>query len=189
MAKSNIIEIDGVGPVLFERSKRAKHLIINVKPFIGVRVAVPYGVSWDKAEKIVYNKIDWIQKQQVKIKRIRQKYGLLLKDLNRINKAAARRKLINRLEELAGWHGFTYNRVFIRNQKTRWGSCSTSNNINLNIKLALLPDQLIDYVILHELLHTRIKNHSREFWAELDRLVGRAKKFAKQLKEYGLGLY
>ncbi len=189
MTKSLIIEIDGVGPVLFERSKRAKHLIIHVKPMTGVRVAVPYGVSMDKAEKIVWNKIGWIQKQQARIRRIRQKYGSLVKDFGRINKAAARRKLIHRLEELALWHGFTYNRVFIRNQKTLWGSCSTRNNINLNMKLALLPDELIDYVILHELLHTRIKNHSGEFWREMDRLVGRqAKDLAKQLKEYGLGL-
>jgi hypothetical protein len=188
MAKSQIIEVEGVGPILFERSKRAKHLIIHVKPATGVRVAVPYGVSMDKAEKIVRNKISWIQKQQAKIDKIRQKYGFLLKDFGRINKAAARRKLIHRLEKLAEWHGFNYNRVFIRNQKTRWGSCSTSNNINLNMKLVLLPDELIDYVILHELLHTQIKNHSRGFWTELDRLVGKAKHFAKQLKEYGLGL-
>ena len=188
MVKSQIIEVEGVGPILFERSKRAKHLIIHVKPMTGVRVAVPYGVSMDKAEKIVYSKIDWIQKQQAKIDKIRQKYGFLLEDFGRINKAAARRKLIHRLEELAEWHGFNYNRIFIRNQKTRWGSCSTSNNINLNMKLVLLPEELIDYVILHELLHTRIKNHSREFWTELDGLVGKAKHFAKQLKEYGLGL-
>lgn len=187
MANSQIIEVEGIGPILFERSKRAKHLIINVKPFSGVRVAVPYGISWEKAEKIVWNKMGWIQKQQAKIERIRQKFGSL--DLGRMNKAAARRKLLNRLEELAEWSGFDYNKVFIRNQKTRWGSCSTHNNINLNIKLAMLPDELIDYVILHELLHTRVKNHSRKFWGELDRLVGcRAKELAKQLKEYGLGL-
>ena len=188
MVKSQRIEIEGIGPVLFERSKRAKHLIINVKPFTGVRVAVPYGVSWEKAEKIVHGKMGWIQKQQAKIEMIREKYGSL--ELGRMNKAAARRTLINRLEELADWHGFTYNRVFIRNQKTRWGSCSAHNNINLNIKLSLLPDELIDYVILHELLHSRVKNHSREFWGEMDRLVGgRAKNLAKQLKEFGLGLY
>ena len=188
MVKSQRIEIEGIGPILFERSKRAKHLIINVKPFTGVRVAVPSGLSWEKAEKIVWNKMGWIQKQQAKIAKIREKYGSL--DLGRMSKAAARRKLINRLEELADWNGFTYNRVFIRNQKTRWGSCSAHNNINLNIKLALLPDMLIDYVILHELLHTRVKNHSREFWGEMDRLVGgRSKGLAKQLKEFGLGLY
>ncbi len=189
MTKSKKIEIDGVGPVLFDRSRRAKHLIIHVKPFTGVRVAVPYGVSWEKAERIVCSKIEWIQKQQTKIEKIRLKYGSLLKDFKRINKATARRKLIHRLEELAEWQGFDYNKVYIRNQRTRWGSCSTSNNINLNMKLVLLPDELIDYVILHELLHTRVKNHSREFWGELDRLVGtRAKKLARQLKEYGLGL-
>ncbi len=189
MTKSKIIEIDGMGSVLFDRSRRAKHLIIHVKPFTGVKVAVPYGVSWEKAERIVSNKTDWIRKQQTRIEKIRQKYGSLLKDFKRINKAAARRKLIHRLEELAEWNGFDYNKVFIRNQRTRWGSCSTSNNINLNMKLVLLPDKLIDYVILHELLHTRIKNHSREFWGELDRLIGtRAKELAKQLKEYGLGL-
>lgn len=188
MAKSLIIEIFGVGPVLFKRSKRAKHLIIHVKPLTGVRVAVPYGVSMEKAEKVVCSKTDWIRKKQAQIAKIRQKYGSLLEDFRRINKAAARRKLFQRLEELADWHGFAYNKVFIRNQKTRWGSCSTSNNINLNIKLALLPDELLDYVILHELLHTRIKNHSREFWRELDQLVGRkAKELAKKLKEYGLG--
>jgi len=187
MMTSKIIELDGIGPVVFDRSRRAKHLIINVKPFSGVRVAVPYGVSWEKAERIVISKMGWIQKQQAKIERIRQKFGSL--DLGRLNKAAARRKLLHRLEELAEWNGFDYNKAFIRNQKTRWGSCSTSNNINLNIKLILLPDELIDYVILHELLHTRVKNHSRGFWGELDRLVGtRAKELAKQLKEYGLGL-
>ncbi len=188
MAKSQIIEVEGIGPILFERSNRAKHLIINVKPFTGVRVAVPYGVSWEKAEKIVSSKTGWIKKQQAKIEKIREKYGSL--NLGRMNKAVARKKLINRLDELADWNGFTYNRVFIRNQKTRWGSCSAHNNINLNVKLAMLPDNLLDYVILHELLHTRVKNHSREFWGEMDRLVGgRAKDLAKQLKEYGLGLY
>ena len=188
MAKPTVIEMDGVGPVLFEHSRRAKHLVITVKPVTGIRVAVPYGVSLEKAERIVYQKTAWIQKQQAKIQRVRRKYGALLHDSRRLSKAASRRKLVSRLNDLSVNHGFEYNKVFIRNQRTRWGSCSARNNINLNLKLALLPDALIDYVILHELLHTRIKNHSRKFWAEMDRIVGNAKKYAKKLKEYGLGL-
>ena len=102
-----------------------------------------------------------------------------------IDRAAARKFLVNRLDYLAGKYGFTYNRVFIRNQKTRWGSCSTKNNINLNVNLVRLPDELIDYTILHELVHTRVKNHSRRFWDQMDMLLGDAKKIDKKLGAYG----
>jgi predicted metal-dependent hydrolase len=81
-------------------------------------------------------------------------------------------------------HGFAYNRVFIKNQKTRWGSCSNKNNINLNINLVRLPQELIDYTILHELVHTRIKNHSSKFWDQMDVLLGDARKIDKKLSAY-----
>jgi len=96
--------------------------------------------------------------------------------------------LTGRLKYLAKKHRFTYNRVSIRNQRTRWGSCSSKNNINLNIKLAKLPAELIDYVILHEFVHTRVKDHSNDFWAELNRLVVDEKRMASRLREYGVGL-
>ncbi|MFC2051983.1 M48 family metallopeptidase [Chloroflexota bacterium] len=83
---------------------------------------------------------------------------------------------------------FTFNRVFIRSQKTRWGSCSKNNNISLNVKLVLLPEDLVDYVILHELVHTRIHNHSKSFWEELDRHTGNSKAFASRLRKYGYSL-
>lgn len=70
----------------------------------------------------------------------------------------------------------------MREQRTRWGSCSGKNNISLNVKLVLLPEELIDYVILHELVHTRIHNHGKKFWDELDIYTGNAKAVAKRLK-------
>ena len=66
-----------------------------------------------------------------------------------------------RVKELAEKHNFKYKKVAIKNAKTRWGSCSYVNNINLSLHLMRLPDYLIDYVILHELVHTKIKNHSK----------------------------
>ena len=106
-----------------------------------------------------------------------------------IDRLKAKALLTGRLEHLAKNNGFTYNRVFIRNQRTRWGSCSSKNNISLNSQLAKLPNDLIDYVILHELVHTRKKDHSKAFWAELDKLVGNGKQMSAKLKNYGVKQY
>jgi predicted metal-dependent hydrolase len=92
--------------------------------------------------------------------------------------------LPKRTKELAEKHGFTFNRIAVRNNKTRWGSCSGKNNINLNLHLMRLPHHLIDYVILHELAHTIHKNHGKSFWAALDKLLGNAKKTDKELNNY-----
>jgi predicted metal-dependent hydrolase len=188
MVHSNTVEITGVGLVLFERSTKAKRLSISVKPFTGVRVAVPDGLSFKKAEEFVYTKKDWIQRHLARTKQYEEKDEIASAAPDSIYKAKAKRKLRGRLKYLAGKHGFTYNRVFIRNQKTRWGSCSQKNNISLNMKLIKLPGELMDYVILHELVHTKVKNHSNGFWAELNGLVGNGKGMALTLREYEMGL-
>jgi len=187
-ANSSTVEIDGVGPVLFERSKRARRLSVSVKRLTGVRVAIPYGVSFKKAEEFVRARTDWINKHLDRIEQFEREYTSITQNSPDIDMARAKRKLSRRLKHLAEKHGFTYNRVFIRNQRTRWGSCSSRRNISLNMRLVMIPDELMDYVILHELTHTRFKNHSKDFYAELDRLVGNRKGMDVQLKEYGLGL-
>jgi len=182
--KSKIINIDNIGDVLFERSKRAKHINISIKPFKGVRVAVPYRVSFTSAIGFVYNKIDWIRKHVEKMKKFEEKHNktanrIIIKDVN-----SAKKRIEQRINELAKTNGFTYNKVTIRNQKTKWGSCSTKNNISLNIKLVTLPNELMDYVIFHELVHTKEKNHSKCFWAELEKYVSDAKALDKRLNKY-----
>lgn len=184
--KSRTVEIEGIGFVLFERSKKARHLNITVKPFQGIRVAVPFGFSYKEAEKVVRSNINWIKKRQDRIKQARQKYDSLLKESTEMDRTSEGKILIKRLDELSEMNGFSYDKVFIRNQKTRWGSCSAKNNISLNMKLLLLPEELRDYVILHELVHTQIKNHSSKFWEELDKFVGDAKSKQSGLNEYSL---
>ena len=97
--------------------------------------------------------------------------------------------LPKRLSELADQHGFQFQKVFVKHVKTRWGSCSSVNNINLNIHLVRLPDHLIDYVLLHELVHTQIKNHSREFWDFLEQVNPGSKAFNKELKKYQVDVF
>ena len=83
----------------------------------------------------------------------------------------AKQYLSLRIVQLAEQHGFEFNRLFIREQKTRWGSCSSRGNISLNWKLLKAPVAVSDYVILHELVHTEIMNHSAEFWRRVETFV------------------
>jgi predicted metal-dependent hydrolase len=92
--------------------------------------------------------------------------------------------LVPRLAHLAALHGFTYNRVSVRGQKTRWGSCSHKNNISLNRMLVHLPEALVDYILLHELVHTRIKNHGRLFWEALTQCLPNARSLDRELNQY-----
>jgi predicted metal-dependent hydrolase len=179
-----VIELDGIGSVLFERSGKAKNISISVRPFKGPRVAVPKGVPFEKAQKVAQAKAGWIRNQLDIMRQVEEEHSALVENFEEIDKADARDKLISRLNELSKKHGISYNKVFVRNQKTRWGSCSNKNNINLNINLVRLPDQLIDYAILHELTHIHIKNHSMRFWYELEKLISAAKRLDKKLNEY-----
>lgn len=101
----------------------------------------------------------------------------------------AKEYLTRRTFQLAEKYQFKFKKVFIKNNKTLWGSCSGQNNINLNLHLMRLPDHLIDYVIIHELCHTVEKNHGPGFWKLMDTLLGNAKKFSKELKTYSIQIY
>jgi predicted metal-dependent hydrolase len=180
--EAKTVELKSVGPIQMERSRRAKHISVSVRPYKGVRVAVPVGVSFASAELFAQSKAGWIKKHVDQMEQMERAARIL-------DRPTARRRLVDRLDYLAQKHGFQYNRVFIRNQKTRWGSCSGKNNINLNVNLVRLPDELMDYTILHELVHTRIKNHGKRFWAQLDRLLGDARKLDRALNDYNLMMF
>lgn len=92
--------------------------------------------------------------------------------------------LPNRTRTLAMQKGIAINTIRIKNVKTRWGSCSSKSNINLSLYLMLLPDSLIDYVILHELAHIKHQNHSAAFWSHLENLLPGAKQLDKKLNGY-----
>ncbi len=105
--------------------------------------------------------------------------------LTAIYRFEARRLLPVRLAELARRHGFSYNKVTIRDNRRNWGSCSSQNNISLNLQMMKLPVQLIDYILLHELVHTKIKNHGPHFWEKLNEITnGKARELSKEVKKY-----
>jgi hypothetical protein len=182
------VEFPGVGPVLFAQSARARRLNIVLRPFAGVRVSVPRGVALAQAAAFVASKRSWLAEKLSEMRRLEQELAGRRPAGPAIDRAEARKRLEARLAELAGRHGYRYGRVSVRCQKTRWGSCSATNDISLNRKLLALPPELMDFVLLHELVHTRIKNHGLDFWAELERVAGSAREKAARLRQYHLAV-
>lgn len=114
---------------------------------------------------------------------------LIRNEIENILRKDAKIYLPKRVKYFADKFDFDYKKVIIKNAKTRWGSCSSINNINLNLHLMRLSDELIDYVILHELVHTKIKNHQIEFWDMLNIVSGDAKGLDRKLKKYHIHTY
>ena len=171
-----------IGNVFFEKSKKAKRIIISVKSPNSIRVAVPKFISFRKAKSLLYQKLDWIKKQQ-------NNYSKKINASELVKSVSDREKseLINRVIHLTEKYDFTYRKITIRAMKTRWGSCSVQNNISINVGLIALSDELRDYVILHELVHTKIKNHSKEFWKALEIIINNPRLLNSKLKQnYGL---
>ncbi len=124
----------------------------------------------------------------VRIVRIRRRRRRTLPDTPEVAelRKAARDYLPGRLAELASEHGFSYNSVRIKHNVSNWGSCSAKGNINLNLNLMRLPEELRDYVMLHELCHLKQLNHGPEFHALLESVCPGHRELQKQLRNYRL---
>jgi hypothetical protein len=150
-----------------------------------VVVTAPIGMRESLADRFVEEKQDWILKKialfekfagHALTKSSKEDY-LLYKD-RAFNLATARIEYFNKI------YGFDFNKISIRNQKTRWGSCSRKGNLNFNYKIALLPPQIADYIIVHELGHLGEFNHSKRFWDLVARTVPEHKKIRRDLKTH-----
>lgn len=100
------------------------------------------------------------------------------------NRERAREIITRRVEYFAPQVGVTYNRIFIKEQKTRWGSCSSLGNLNFNWKLILLDTELLDYVVVHELAHRKQMNHSAAFWSEVEKVLPDYRERRRRLREW-----
>lgn len=180
------VHIDNIGDVVFITSQKAKYYRITIRPDKSVTVTVSRHGSINEAKQFLLSKSVWVKKQLQKLEQYSNLHDK--PDLN-INLEKAQEDLFNRLLLFSRKYNFPYKRAIFRCQKTKWGSCSAINNINLNVNIVFLPDELQDYILLHELVHTRVKNHSKHFWSELNKYTqNRAKELAKELRKYRMKL-
>ncbi|MGA2532673.1 MAG: YgjP-like metallopeptidase domain-containing protein [Candidatus Aminicenantales bacterium] len=183
------VELEGVGPMLFEKSRRARRVSVTIRSSLGVRVAVPTRVSFEEARRLAAAKRFWIRRTLARVERARGRCREAVLAAGQLDKRSARALLERRLEELAAEHGFICPGLSVRTQSTLWGSASPSGRVQLNAHLAVLPQELADYVIIHELVHTRVRGHGRAFWTELARHVADVRGCRARLREYSLALF
>ncbi len=164
---------------LVKTSYRAKYIRLSV--YLDGRVVItrPFFVQEEEALKFLKTKTDWILKKcnsttkndyQEYIKYKKAAYNLVKKRLDFFNKI----------------YNFKFNRIFIKNQKTRWGSCSHLGNLNFNYRIVFLSPDLRDYIVVHELCHLKEFNHSADFWNLVKITIPEYKQLRRKLKSVHL---
>ena len=178
-------EFNGI-PVNVIQSKR-KTVSIQLKPS-GIILRAPDRLSQEEIRAFLVQKNSWIEKQQKLIAEQNEK----LKDLPKFtpeemqaltDKAAL--IIPEKVQHYAPLVGVDYGKITIRKQRTRWGSCSSKGNLNFNCLLMLTPDEVIDSVVVHELCHRKHMNHSKAFYAEVERVFPEYQRCHTWLKENG----
>jgi predicted metal-dependent hydrolase len=154
----------------FVRHPRARRYVIRVRPDGTVRVTLPRWGSRRHAELFAEQQRPWIERQKAQVYENRTSDQLYTPEAILELRRRAGRELPAQLSSLAAHHGLTVSRVSVRNQRSRWGSCSPTGHICLNWRLILMPESVREYVLIHELMHLRRLDHSRQFW----RLVAHA---------------
>ena len=169
------------------RSNR-KTFALQIKPREGLIVRVPLRATQEQIEKFINDHKNWIEKH-LKAMEERQKETASIEKLSmdeiRALADEALKVIPERVKYYAPLLGVRYGRITIRNQRSRWGSCSGRKNLNFNCLLMLTPPEVIDSVVVHELCHLKEMNHSERFYAEVLRVFPDYWKWQNWLKENG----
>jgi predicted metal-dependent hydrolase len=176
------------GGALFEvhlvRVPRARRYIMRVRPDGTLRVTIPRGGSRAEALRFAERHLPWAERERAKLRPVP-----VSRDFELALVARARRELPERLLALAREYGLKVVRVTIRNQRSRWGSCSSTGVIALNYRLLQMPSEVRDYILIHELMHLRQPNHSRRFWALVEQACPAFREAERWLKKEGQALF
>lgn len=170
-----------------KRSKRAKRMRLAVYCDGTVVLTSPWGIQQSIIEKFVAEKKRWLLKKILFFKSIDAKPIRVFSHKDYLENKDKAFALVNeRVEHYNKIYGFSFNKIFIKNQKTRWGSCSRKRNININYKIIFLPKKHQDYIVAHEMCHLKEFNHSRKFWTLVEEVLPNYLEIKRGLRDHEL---
>lgn len=170
-----------------KRSKRAKRMRLAVYCDSSVVVTSPFGVNQSLIEKFLSEKKQWVWDKIYFFKSVDSKAIRTFSHGDYLENRESALSLVNERVKLYNKvYNFTFNKISIKNLKTRWGSCSCKKNLNLNYKVVFLPQKLQDYIIVHEMCHLKEFNHSKKFWALVGKTLPDYLDIKKELRSHEL---
>lgn len=169
------------------KSKR-KTISLQIKPDGSMELKVPLQTTNAQIQEFLNQKSDWINKHLQAVKDRQQQMSqiksLTMEEIRDLANQALE-VIPKRVAYFAEIVGVTYGKITIRNQKSKWGSCSSKGNLNFNCLLMLMPTEVQDYIVVHELCHRKEMNHSPQFWAEVRKVLPDYENQKLWLKEHG----
>lgn len=169
------------------KSKR-KTISLQIKSDGSMELKVPLQTTNAQIQEFLNQKSDWINKHLRAVKERQQQMSqiksLTMEEIRDLANQALE-VIPKRVAYFAEIVGVAYGRITIRNQKSKWGSCSNKGNLNFNCLLMLMPTEVQDYIVVHELCHRKEMNHSPKFWAEVRKVLPDYEKQKSWLKEHG----
>ena len=175
---------------IIQKSRR-RSISVSVIEGNKVLVKAPYFTPEHTIKDFLISKKDWLTKQIEKQNSEKEKaisLGLISEDELKKIKKTAKKVIPEKVEYWSNKIGVTYGRISIRLQTSRWGSCAQNGNLNFNCLLVIMPEEILDSVVVHELCHRKYMNHSKDFYAEIDKIFPEYKRCNKWLKDNG-GVY
>lgn len=184
MSKHEIKLKNQIIPYEIIPSRRSRYLRLEMGRG-GLRAIKPWLTPNIFVEHFIKTKAAWVIRSLAKTQEVKINLDIPEEEIPILKRRAAK-IIIERLEFFNSMYGYKYQRLSIKDQKTRWGSCTHSGTLSFNCRLSLLPLNLLDYVVVHELCHLKEMNHSSKFWGLVSRAIPDHKQRRAELKEYNL---
>ena len=165
-----------------KKSNRAKRMSLAVYRNGSIVVTQPKNITINNIESFLLQKINWLSDRLTFFNGLKKTIPTATHEDYLLNKQAALDLVTEKIEEINKYYKFRFNKVSIKNQKTRWGSCSLKRNLNFNYRIIYLPESISNYIIAHELCHLKEMNHSQRFWDLISQSTPNYVDIKKELK-------